>query len=102
MSQLCKGPFNPSKPGEDRLLILLQFHIGLMGQFPESMCMDQSLPLMTNQLFFIGQQTGLLDLLRLKPQHVFKSCTIDTFMLQGIQLRAKILPCLVGLLIPPT
>ena len=64
--------------------------------------MDQSLPLMTNPLLFIGQQAGLLDLLHLKPQHVFESCTIDTFMLQGIQLRAEILPSLVGLLVPST
>jgi hypothetical protein len=52
------------------------------------MRMDQPLPLATEQLFFIRQQTGSFDLLSLEPQHIFTPCTICGITLQSIQLCA--------------
>ncbi len=56
----------------------------LVGQLPESMRMDQSLPFAAESLFFIGRQAGLFDLLGLKPQHILTPCAIDDVILQCV------------------
>jgi hypothetical protein len=100
LSQLREQASDSAKPHKHPLLVCLQVRVRFVGQFPQTIRVDQASSFRLKRLFFVREQSRLFDFLDLESQHFLEPIPVGSGPAHSLCLRSQIFPFPVHVFIP--